>query len=247
MSKLPTILEMLQSGVHFGHRLSKQYPKMSPYIFGQKNGINIINLEKTQIKLEEAYKFVKELASNGGTILFLGTKKQAQSIIKEHANKCGMPYIDQRWLGGTFTNYDTISKVIKKYNELVDKQKKGELEKYTKKEQSKFKKEIEKLEILVHGVKDLKKVPDAVYIVDLKKEKTALREANKRGIPIVAICDANTNPEQVTYPIPGNDDATKAINLITGVMAQAVEEGKSQIKAQPAKVEVSKSKSKSSK
>jgi len=244
MSKLPTILEMLQSGVHFGHRLSKQYPKMSPYIFGQKNGINIINLEITQKKLAEAYDFVKNVASNGGTILFLGTKKQAQAIIKEYANKCGMPYIDQRWLGGTFTNYDTISKVIKKYNDLVAKQEKGELVKYTKKEQSQFNKEIEKLQILVHGVKDLKKVPEAVYIVDLKKEKTAMREANKKKIPIIAICDTNTNPELVTYPIPGNDDATKSINLITKVMSQAVEEGKSQIKVQPTKPENSKPKTK---
>lgn len=230
MSNLPTVLEMLQSGVHFGHRVSKQYPKMTPYIFGQKNGVHIINLEITSQKLKEAYEFAKKIASEGGTILFLGTKKQAQEMVRKYAQNCGMPYVNQRWLGGTFTNFETIAKVIKKYNELQQKQQLGQLAKYTKKEQLKFNREIERLQNLVGGIKDLNKIPQAVYIIDLKKEKTAVREANKKNIPIIAICDTNTNPELIQYPIPGNDDAIKSIELITKVISQAITEGKSKIK-----------------
>jgi len=233
MSNLPTILEMLKSGVHFGHRTPKQYPKMAPYIFSQKNGVDIINLEITETKLKQAFDLAKKIASENGTILFLGTKKQAQGIIKKYAKESSMPYVDQRWLGGTFTNFETISKLIKKYNDLVAKKQSGELTKYTKKEQLQFSREIEKLQSLVGGIKDLKKIPQAVYIIDLKKEKTAVREANKKNIPIIAICDSNTNPELVQYSIPGNDDATKSIDLITKVIAQAVQEGKKEIKEQP--------------
>jgi len=225
MVNLPTILELLQSGVHFGHRLSKQYPKMAPFIFGQKNGINIINLEITQEKLQQACEFAESIAKQGGTILFLGTKKQAQNIIKESAERCHMPYVNERWLGGTFTNFETISKLIKKYNDLREKKQSGELTKYTKKEQLQFSKEIERLDKIVGGIKDLKKSPQAVFVIDLKKEKTAVREANKKKIPVIAICDTNVNPEQAQYPIPGNDDAVKSIDLITKTITQAILQG----------------------
>jgi len=230
MSNLPTMLELLKSGVHFGHRGSRRYPKMAPFIFAQKSNVDIINLEITVQKLQEAYDFTKKIASEGGTVLFLGTKKQAQSIIKKYAEESGMPYITHRWLGGTFTNFETISKVINKYNDLLKKKASKELEKYTKKEQLKITREIEKLDNLVGGIKEMNKIPQAVYVIDLKREKTAVREANKKNIPIIAICDSNTNPDDVHLPIPGNDDAIKSINLITKVISQAVIEGKSKMK-----------------
>jgi len=225
MPVIPDLLTMLKSGVHFGHKVSKRHPKMEPYIFGAKNGFHIIDIEKTQIKLQEALEFVKKVVSNGGTILFLGTKKQAQSIIAKSAGDCGVPYIIERWLGGTFTNFSAISKVIAKYNSLKEKRSKGELNKYTKKERLEFDREIEKLEKTVGGIAALNRVPDAVFVCDVKKEKTAVREAIKKNIPVVAITDTNTNPENVNYPIPANDDAVKSIELIVGLVAEAVKEG----------------------
>jgi small subunit ribosomal protein S2 len=225
MPEIPTLLELLKAGVHFGHRVSKLHPKMKPYVFTQKNGVHIINVEITQEKLKEALKFVKRIVSNGGTILFLGTKKQANSIIKKYATECKMPYITGRWLGGTFTNFSEISKVINRMIELKEKKKSGELEKYTKKEQLKFDREIEKLEQMVGGIENLKKLPEAIYIIDLKREKTAVAEAYKKEIPIIGICDTNVNPDKVNYIIPANDDATKSIELITRLVSEAVKEG----------------------
>ncbi len=225
MPEIPDLLTMLKAGVHFGHKISKRHPKMKPYIFMAKNGFHIINIEETQVKLKEALDFIKKIVSNGGTILFLGTKKQAQAIIVKAAKDCGMPYIKERWLGGTFTNFSSISKLIKKYNDLKEKKANGQLDKYTKKERLEFDQEIEKSERVVGGVANLTKLPDAVFVCDVRKEKTAVAEANKKNVPIVAICDTNVNPDKITYPIPANDDAIKSIELLVNLVAEAVKEG----------------------
>lgn len=225
MPQIPDLLTMLKAGAHFGHRQGKRNPKMEPYIFMAKGGVHIINLEKTQEKLAEALAFVKKLVSNNGTILFLGTKKQAQSFIGQAAKDCGMPYINERWLGGTITNFREISRVIRKYLDLKKRKAAGQLEKYTKKEQLDFSDEIIKLDRMVGGIESLTKVPDAIFIVDLKKEKTALAEAIKKNIPVVAICDTNADPQKIAYPIPANDDAVKSIELFVNLIAEAVKEG----------------------
>jgi len=226
MPKLPTILELLQAGVHFGHRESRWHPKMSEYIFGSRNGIHIIDLEKTQVKLGESLTWVSELIARGGTILFLGTKRQASGIVRKYAEACGMPYVTGRWLGGTLTNYSEVMNLVRHFNDLKAKQASGELAKYTKKEQSKFGKEIEDLEHKVGGIKDVVRPPDAIFIVDLMKEKTAVLEAQVRKIPIVALTDTNVNPDVVAHPIPSNDDAVKTIELMVRLVSEAVNEGK---------------------
>ncbi|MFA6427998.1 MAG: 30S ribosomal protein S2 [Candidatus Buchananbacteria bacterium] len=222
----PTLLELLQSGVHFGHQDSRWHPKMKPYIFATRNGIHIIDLEKTQAKLNEATSFIQKLVSTGGVLLFVGTKKQGKGLVKAAAESCGMPYVVERWLGGIFTNFANINRLVKKYLGLIDQQNSGALAKYTKKEQSQFQKEIKKLQTFLSGLTTLNKLPQAVFILDLKKDKTALNEARKKKIPVIAICDTNVNPDLVDYPIPANDDAVKAIALITNYLALAVNEGK---------------------
>lgn len=224
--QLPTIKQMIEAGMHFGHQVSRRHPKMEPYIFGTRKGINIINLEITQKKLEEALSFVKDLVADGKNILFVGTKKQSSSVIEKYAKECEMPYVSTRWLGGTLTNFSSILNLVKKYNELKEKKEKGELEKYTKKEQGKFKKEIKKMEELVEGISKLTKIPDVLFIADLKKDKTALVEAKKKGVPVVAICDTNVNPKDVKYPIPANDDSLGSVEMIVSLVAEAVKEGK---------------------
>jgi len=226
MVKVPTILEMLKSGVHFGHRVDRWHPKMKPYIFGVRNGVHIIDLEKTSQKLLEAQEFIKKVVSSGGTILFLGTKIQVQPVLEREAKRCGMPYIDERWIGGFLTNFFVVIKLTKRYKDLVSQKEKGELSKYTKKEQLNFEKEIAKLEKNIYGVKDLEKLPDALFIWDVKKEKTAVAEAKEKKVPIIGICDTNTNPEGINYVIPTNDDATKAIDLILTYIADCVLEAK---------------------
>jgi small subunit ribosomal protein S2 len=230
MTRIPDLLELLKSGTHFGHQLSKRNPKMKPYIFTEKNGFHIINLEITQRKLQEALDFAQNVAAKGGTILFLGTKKQAKEIVKKHAQACGMPYVTERWLGGTFTNFKSVSKQIKKYTDLKKKKLTGELEKYTKKERVMFDKEISKLEETVGGIEELHRIPEAVFACDLRKEKTAVNEANKLNIPIIGVCDTNVNPEKVAYAIPANDDSVKSIELITSLISQAIIEGKAKAK-----------------
>ncbi len=225
MPEIPDLLTMLKAGVHFGHRVSRRHPKMKPYIFGPKNGFHIINIEETQVKLKEAMDFVRKIVGNGATILFLGTKKQARPIIEKYAKDCGMPYITERWLGGTLTNFSSILKLIEKYKSLTDQKAKGELEKYTKKERLEFDREIERLNKSVGGISIINRVPDALFICDIKKEKTAVREAIIKNVPIVAMCDTNTNPDNIAYPIPANDDATKSIELFVGLIAAAVKEG----------------------
>jgi len=228
MPKVPELLEMLKAGVHFGHQGSKKNPKMDPYIYTERSQINIIDLEQTAIKLKEALDFVKKIASENGVILFVASKKQAKAIVEKAAKSCGMPYIISRWLGGTFTNFGNIVKLPKKLKSLEEKQAKGELDKYTKKEQLNFQREISRLKEMVEGIKEMQRLPEAIYVVDIKKEKTAVAEANKKNIPIVAITDTNTNPTKAQYPIPANDDAVKSIEIITSALAEAINEGKNQ-------------------
>jgi len=228
MPKIPDLMTMLKAGAHFGHQLSKRHPKMEPYIFTAKSGFHIINLEQTQVKLEQALAFVKKVVAGGGTILFLGTKKQASPIIAKYAKEVDMPYITERWLGGTITNFGEISRVIRKLTNLKKQKVTGALEKYTKKEQLEFNREIEKLEKMVGGVEKVNKIPDAIFVIDIKKEKTAVSEAGKKNIPIIALCDTNVNPDKVTYPIPANDDAVKSIEIFTQLIAEAVKEGQAE-------------------
>ena len=220
--KLPTLEELLKKGVHFGHQTSKRYPKANYYIHTQRNGVHIIDLQKTQKALEEAIAFVEKTVKSGGVVLIIGSKKQAKLMIKEAAEGCGMPYIVGRWLGGTFTNFENIVKLTKKLEKLEREEEDGTWEMYTKKEQVKFKKELNKLQENVGGIKSMKTLPKAVFVVDLKKEATAVSEANKMGIPVIAMADTNVNPELAQYPIPANDDAIKSIEIITDLIADAI-------------------------
>ncbi|MFA5358441.1 MAG: 30S ribosomal protein S2 [Patescibacteria group bacterium] len=229
MPKLPSLEEMLKTGMHFGHKTGKWHPKMESYIFAERNGVHVVDLEKTLVKLEEALNFIKNTVASGGVVLFVGTKDQAKPIIEKYAKECGMPYINQRWLGGTLTNFPIILKLTKKYKDMRVKQETGGFKGYTKKEQLDFQNEIENLDMRVGGIAEVKKVPEAIFIVDIMREKTALTEAVKRHVPVVAICDTNVNPEKVTYPIPANDDATKGIEMITALVAEAVKEGKNAV------------------
>jgi small subunit ribosomal protein S2 len=222
MAKVPSILEMLQAGVHFGHQAGHWHPKMAQYIFDTRNGINIINLEKTEQSLKEAQELIKQIVARNGIILFLGTKKQVQETVKREAQKCGMPYMTSRWIGGFLTNFSVVHKVILKYKDLVKKRDSGELNKYTKKEQLNFEKETAKLEEIVFGVKDLEKVPDAIFCWDVRSEKTAIAEAKSRKVQVIGICDTNCNPTGIKMVIPSNDDASKAINLIVTYIADCV-------------------------
>src|SRR3989339_1073283 len=224
--QLPTILELLQAGVHFGHQKSRWHPRMKEYIFIERGGVHIIDLEKTLQKLEIATDYVQKVVQNGGVVLFVGTKKQGQAIIDKYATKSGMPYIKERWIGGMFTNFVNVSKLIKKYIDLTQRRESGALKKYTKKEQVDFNKEIEKLEKLVGGLVTLKKIPEAIFVLDVKREKTAVLEARAKGVKVIGFCDTNINPELIDFPIPANDDAVKSIEMITSLIAKAVIEGK---------------------
>jgi len=228
MTKVPTILELLEAGAHFGHQSSRWHPKMKPYIFGERNGVHIIDLEKTIEKLEEIQNFIKQVISRGGVILFLGTKKQVHEVIEREAKRCGMPYISNRWIGGYLTNFFSVIKLVKRYKDLVQKRDSGQLEKYTKKERLNFEKEIAKLESEIFGVKDLEKIPDAIFVWDVRKEKTAIAEAKSKKVPVIGICDTNVNPEEIEYVIPVNDDATKTIDLVIKYMADCVIDAKAE-------------------
>ena len=218
--------QLLEAGVHFGHQTRRWDPKMAEYIFQARNGIHIIDLQKTSKKLDEAYAFLKEQAEAGKTVLFVGTKKQAQECVKEAAEKCGMYYVNQRWLGGTLTNFTTIRKRIGRLLELEKMQEDGTFEVLPKKEVILLKKEMEKLEKNLGGIKEMTELPGVMFIVDPKKEKIGILEARKLGIPVVGLVDTNCNPEDLDYPIPGNDDAIRAVKLIADCMANAVIEGK---------------------
>jgi len=217
---------LLETGVHFGHRTRKWNPKMKPYIFTERNGIHIIDLQQTLRSIRDAYELVRDIVANGGTVLFVGTKRQAQETIAREATRAGMPYVNERWLGGTLTNWRTISQRIDHLKDLERRRDAGEFELLTKKEALMNEREIEKLNIRLGGIRDMKRLPDLLFVVDVFREDTAVREANKLGIPIVAVVDTNCDPELIDYVIPANDDAIRAIKLITSVIADAVLEGK---------------------
>ncbi len=218
--------QLLEAGVHFGHQTRRWNPKMAEYIFTERNGIYIIDLQKTVKKLEEAYMFVRDIAAEGDEILFVGTKKQAQDSIKEEAQRCGMPYVNARWLGGMLTNFSTIKRRIKRLGQLQAMKADGTFDILPKKEAAKLDLEIEKLEKFMGGITEMKKQPAAMFIVDPRKERIAVAEAKKLGIPIIAIVDTNCDPDEIDYVIPGNDDAIRAVKLIAGAMADAVIEGR---------------------
>ncbi|MDD4368103.1 MAG: 30S ribosomal protein S2 [Oscillospiraceae bacterium] len=217
--------QLPEAGVHFGHQTRRWNPKMAEYIFTERNGIYIIDLQKTVKKADEAYMFVRDLAQNGGSILFVGTKKQAQDSIKEEAERCGMYYINNRWLGGLLTNFTTIKKRIARLKELETMATDGTFEYMTKKEVAKLQLEHDKLQANLGGIKEMRRLPDALFVVDPKKEYIAVNEARRLGIPIVAIVDTNCDPDLIDYVIPGNDDAIRAVKLIAGKLADAVIEG----------------------
>ncbi len=218
--------QLLEAGVHFGHQTRRWDPKMAEYIFQARNGIHIIDLQKTSKKIDEAYEFLKEQAEEGKTVLFVGTKKQAQECMKEAALKCGMYYVDQRWLGGMLTNFETIRARVQRLKDLETMQEDGTFEVLPKKEVILLKKEMEKLSKNLGGIKDMEELPGVIFLVDPKKERIAVLEAKKLNIPIIGLVDTNCNPEEVDYPIPGNDDAIRAVKLIADVMSNAVIEGR---------------------
>ena len=218
--------QLLEAGVHFGHQTRRWNPKMAEYIFQARNGIHIIDLQKTSKKIDEAYEFLRSQSEEGKTVLFVGTKKQAQECIKEAAEKCGMYYVDQRWLGGMLTNFSTIKNRIQRLKDIEKMQEDGTFDLLPKKEVINLKKEMEKLQANLGGIKDMEELPEVLFIVDPKKEYNAINEAKRLNIPVVGIVDTNCNPEVLDYPIPGNDDAIRSVKLITDAMANAIIEGK---------------------
>jgi small subunit ribosomal protein S2 len=221
-----TMRQMLEAGVHFGHQTRFWNPKMAPFIFGHRNKIHIVNLEKTLVMYQEAMKFVKKLSSNKGTILFVGTKRQAREIIKEEALRCGAPYVDHRWLGGMLTNFKTVKQSIKRLKEMEAMLADGSLEKLPKKEALGIQRELVKFERSLGGIKELTGVPDALFIIDVGYQKGAVVEANKLGMPIIGVVDTNHSPEGITHVIPGNDDSSRAIRLYARGVADAILEGR---------------------
>ncbi len=221
-----TMKELLEAGVHFGHQKERWNPKMKRFIFTERNGIHIIDLQKTLKYFDEAYDYVADLVANGGTVLFVCTKKQGQDIVKEEAERCGMYYINKRWLGGIITNFETIKKSIFKLKMLKKMEEEGIFEKLPKKEAMKLRRKKEKLEKYIGGIENMKRIPDALFIVDVVREENAVTEARKAGVPIVALVDTNADPDLIDYPIPANDDAIRAIRLLTSRIADAVLEGK---------------------
>lgn len=218
--------QLLEAGVHFGHQTRRWNPKMAPYIFTERNGIYIIDLQKTVKKVEEAYNFVRDIAAQGGTILFVGTKKQAQEAVKEEAARCEMFFVNERWLGGMLTNFQTIQKRINRLRQLEDMEAKGTFEVLPKKEVITLRHEMERLQKFLGGIKNMGRIPGALFVIDPRKERIAVAEARKLGIPIVAIVDTNCDPDEVDVVIPGNDDAIRAVKLLTAKMADAVLEGR---------------------
>jgi small subunit ribosomal protein S2 len=226
MAPVVTMQQLLDAGVHYGHQTRRWNPKMKRFIHGEHNGIYIIDLRQTLASIEKAYTFVRDLVADGGTILFVGTKRQAQDSVQGYAEKCGMPYVNQRWLGGMLTNFETISKRVAKMKEYQRMRDSGEFEIMPKKEALLLSRELDKLERNLGGIRNLESVPDAVFILDTKKEDIAVTEANRLGIPIVAVVDTNCDPDRVQYVIPGNDDAIRSGELMARVICEAVEEGR---------------------
>jgi len=223
-----TMREMLEAGVHFGHQTRYWNPKMAPFIFGHRNKIHIINLEKTMVMYMEAAKFVRQLSSNKGTVLFVGTKRQAREIVREEAERCGSPYVDHRWLGGMLTNFKTVRQSIKRLKEMDGMIEDGSLEKLPKKEALQFQRELAKLQRSLGGIKELSSLPDALFIIDVGYQKGAVAEAKKLGVPVIGVVDTNHSPDGIAYVIPGNDDSSRAIRLYARGIADAILEGRSQ-------------------
>jgi small subunit ribosomal protein S2 len=221
--------EMLEAGVHFGHQTRYWNPKMAPFIFGQRNKIHIVNLERTLELYNEATKFVRQLASNKGTVLFVGTKRQAREIVREEATRCGAPFVDYRWLGGMLTNFKTVKQSIKRLREMETMAQDGTLDRLVKKEALTYQREMDKLMRSLGGIKEMNGLPDALFIVDVGYQKIAVQEANKLSIPVVGIVDTNNSPDGIDYVIPGNDDSSRAVRLYARGMADAILEGRSQI------------------
>ncbi|MBW3666758.1 MAG: 30S ribosomal protein S2 [Actinobacteria bacterium] len=221
-----TMKQLLEAGVHFGHQTRRWNPKMGPYIYGERNGIHIVDLRQTVSQIADALEWVKNLVAEGGSILFVGTKKQAQAAIAEHAARCGMPYVNYRWLGGMLTNFSTIQKRVYYMRELRRLEESGEINARPKKERLKLRRELEKLEANMGGIAEMNRLPNAIFIIDVIAEETAVREADRLDIPIVALVDTNSDPDPVDFVIPGNDDAIRAADLIAGALADAVIEGK---------------------
>jgi small subunit ribosomal protein S2 len=226
MSPVVTMKALLESGVHFGHRTNKWNPKMRSYIFTERNGIHIIDLQQTVKMLEDAYNFIRDMVADGGTVLFVGTKRQAQDTVQEQAERCGMPYVNERWLGGTITNWVTIQKRIFELERLERMRDSGEIDLLTKKEGLMIEREIERLEKRLSGIRTMKRLPDILFVVDVNREDTSVHEANLKEIPIVALVDTNCDPQDIDFVIPSNDDAIRAIKLLVGKIADAVMEGK---------------------
>jgi small subunit ribosomal protein S2 len=220
------LMDMLKAGVHFGHKTSLWNPKMAGYIYAQRNNIHILDLEKTKAKLSLALSFAKEVAARGGIILFVGTKRQAKDVVKKAAESCGMPYVVTRWLGGMFTNFRTIQKTIKKMERYEKMIQDGEIKKYTKKEQLMIAREVEKMKLFFSGFKDVKKLPDAVFVLDVKYDHIPVEEARQSKVKVVGLVDTNSDPSKVDYIIPSNDDAIKVIEFMANAMAEAISEGK---------------------
>ncbi len=226
MFNIPSLLEMLKAGAHFGHQHSRWHPKMEQYIFGSRNGVHVINLERTQEDLVKALEYAKDLAAKGKVVLFVGTKRQAQVPVKTAAESCGMPFLTERWVGGLLTNFSEAKDRLKKYRNLKDQVATGEIEKYTKKEQVELKKKLAKMDKYLNGLVKMDKLPDALYVADMREAKTAVAEANRMNIPVIGVCDTNVNPEKAEYVIPANDDAVNSIKMIAGLVAEAINAGK---------------------
>ncbi|MCK9984256.1 MAG: small subunit ribosomal protein S2 [Azoarcus sp.] len=224
-----TMRQMLEAGIHFGHQTRFWNPRMAPYIFGQRNKIHIVNLEKTMVKYNEAMDFVRKLSANRGTIMMVGTKRQAREIIAEEAGRAGMPFVDERWLGGMLTNFKTVKQSIKRLKEMETMVEDGSIERLSKKEALMASREMEKLQKSIGGIKDMGGLPDALFVIDVGYHKIAITEAKKLGIPVVAVVDTNHSPEGINYVIPGNDDSSRAIRLYARGVADAVLEGRSQV------------------
>jgi len=231
LANIISMKQLLEAGVHFGHQTRRWNPKMQPFIFMDRNGIHIIDLQQTVSRLNEAYKFAEQLAANGGTILFVGTKKQAQEAVAEEAKRCGMFYVNQRWLGGMLTNFQTIQARIRYLRELEARRDRGDFERLPKKEVQHLQDDITRLERTLGGIKDMRRLPDALFIIDTRKERTAVLEARRLEIPIIALADTNCDPDEMDYPIPANDDAIRAVRLLASKIADAVVEGRRELEA----------------
>jgi len=237
LANITSMKQLLEAGVHFGHQTRRWNPKMAPFIFMDRNGIHIIDLQQTVTRLNEAYKFVEQIAAEGGTILFVGTKKQAQEAVAEEATRCGMYFVNHRWLGGMLTNFQTIQLRIRYLRELETRRDRGDFDRLPKKEVQRLQDDIVRLERILGGIKDMRRLPNAIFIIDTRKERTAVLEARRLDIPIIALADTNSDPDEIDYPIPANDDAIRAVRLLSAKIADAVVEGRRELEAQQKDIE----------